>query len=106
MTPPVADPAGPDPVTSGGAPWWRRDLVHPRWIIAKGFLFLVVGGLAVALAFLVPGKGLIFASAYAVSLWAFCRFYFFAFYVITHYVDPAYRFSGLCDFLVWLRRRR
>jgi hypothetical protein len=33
-----------------------------------------------------------------VAIWAFCRAYYFAFYVIEHYVDPAYRFSGLIDF--------
>ncbi|CAN0351555.1 unnamed protein product, partial [Ectocarpus sp. 4 AP-2014] len=30
---------------------------------------------------------------------AFCRFYFFAFYVIQHDTDPGYRYTGLLDFL-------
>jgi hypothetical protein len=35
----------------------------------------------------------------------FCRFYYFAFYVIEHYVDPGYRFSGLgSSFLDWLSK--
>ena len=41
-----------------------------------------------------------------VCVWAFCRFYFFAFYVIGRWVDPSYRFSGLGDFVVWCLRRR
>ena len=35
------------------------------------------------------------AALLAVSVWAFCRAYYFAFYVIERYVDPTYRFSGL-----------
>lgn len=34
----------------------------------------------------------------AIAIWAFCRAYYFAFYVIQHYIDPRYRFSGLLDF--------
>ena len=32
------------------------------------------------------------------AIWGFCRAYYFAFYVIQHYVDPSYKFSGLIDF--------
>jgi hypothetical protein len=35
----------------------------------------------------------------ALLVWAFCRFYNFAFYVIEHYVDSTYRFAGLFAFL-------
>lgn len=33
-----------------------------------------------------------------VCVWAFCRAYYFAFYVIERYVDREYRFSGLLSF--------
>jgi len=35
-------------------------------------------------------------------------YYYFAFYVIQHYVDPAYRFSGLWSFVCywWCGERR
>lgn len=36
-----------------------------------------------------------------ITIWAFCRAYYFAFYVIEHYVDPHYRFAGLVDFLYY-----
>ena len=39
------------------------------------------------------------------SIWSFCRFYYFAFYVIEHYVDPNYRYSGLLSLVVFLFRR-
>jgi len=40
-----------------------------------------------------------------ISVWAFCRLYYFMFYVIEHYVDPGYRFAGLWSFVVWACRR-
>jgi hypothetical protein len=35
------------------------------------------------------------AGFLVVAVWSFRRFYYFAFYVLERYVDPAYRFSGL-----------
>ncbi|MEO1615760.1 MAG: hypothetical protein AAFV88_07935 [Planctomycetota bacterium] len=37
-----------------------------------------------------------------IAIWGFCRAYYFAFYVIEHYVDPEYQFSGLIDFVRYL----
>ena len=42
----------------------------------------------------------------ALAVWCFCRFYYFAFYVIEHYVDPGYRFSGLGSFVGYLLSKR
>jgi hypothetical protein len=42
----------------------------------------------------------------ALTIWGFCRAYYFAFYVIEHYVDPGYRFSGLFTFACYIIRRR
>lgn len=42
----------------------------------------------------------------ALTVWAFCRAYYFAFYVIEHYADPNYRFAGLIWFLGYAVRRR
>ena len=39
-----------------------------------------------------------------VTIWAFCRAYYFAFYVIEHYVDSRYRFSGLWSFVAYCLR--
>ena len=41
-----------------------------------------------------------------IAIWSFCRFYYFAFYVIEHYVDPTYRFAGLSSFLKYLIGRK
>jgi hypothetical protein len=42
----------------------------------------------------------------ALTVWGFCRAYYFAFYVIEHYVDPGYRFSGLFSFACYVIRRK
>jgi len=39
------------------------------------------------------------------TIWAFCRCYYFAFYVIEHYVDANYRYAGLLSFVrYWIRK--
>ena len=82
-----------------------KDLTDSRWIKLKGILFLVVGSLSSAL-ILVEHHDLKTALLLAMSVWCFCRFYYFAFYVIEHYVDPGYRFSGLWSFSRYLLSRR
>lgn len=82
-----------------------RDLKSARWIHLKGWLFLVIGVLA--------GTGLWLDSPTArtailigLCVWGFCRFYYYAFYVIERYTDPQYKFAGLLDFLIYLVRSR
>jgi len=82
-----------------------KDLSNPFWIKLKGILFLVIGIVCVVLLFLDNPKwqtGVLLAMA----IWSFCRFYYFAFYVIEKYVDPSYKFSGLINFAKYLLRRR
>lgn len=43
-----------------------------------------------------------FALLLAVAIWAFARAYYFAFYVIEHYIDPGFRYAGLFAFLKYL----
>ena len=81
------------------------DLKNPSLIIIKGFLFLGLGLLASTL-LLLEAWNIKVLLLLVVSVWAFCRFYYFAFYVIEHYVDPQYRFAGLCSFFRYLLRRR
>jgi hypothetical protein len=74
-----------------------KDLTSPFWIKLKGILFLCIGLVAAALIFL-DRPALKTAVLLAVVIWSFCRFYYFAFYVIEKYVDPGYKFSGLISF--------
>ena len=82
-----------------------KDLTNPNWIKFKGILFLVVGLISSAL-LIFERPSLKVVLLLAVSVWCFCRFYYFAFYVIEHYVDPGYRFSGLWSFAVYLVSKR
>ncbi len=82
-----------------------RDLTDPFWIKLKGGLFLLVGLLASAL-LLIDHPELPAAIYLGVAIWCFCRFYYFAFYVITHYFDPQFKFSGLWAFARYLLARK
>jgi hypothetical protein len=74
-----------------------RDLTGTRWIKIKGALFLFLGLLAAAL-LLLDHPTWRAAALLILTVWAFCRFYYFAFYVIERYVDHGYRFSGMFSF--------
>jgi len=67
----------------------------------KGVLFLFLGLLSGALLFLEHPSFQV-GVLLTVAIWSFCRFYYFAFYVIERYVDPEYRFSGLLSFARYL----
>jgi len=81
------------------------DLKNPRWIYAKGFLFLFAGALAAAL-LLMDSPNARTGVLLALTVWCFARFYYFVFYVIEHYVDPGYRFAGLVAFVRYLLSKR
>lgn len=80
------------------------DLTSHKLIIAKGFLFLVAGALA-TVGLLLEHPELRTAFLLAIAVWCFARFYYFAFYVLEHYVDPQYRFAGLGSFAAYFWRR-
>lgn len=81
------------------------DLKDPRWILAKGFLFLLLAMMA-AVGILVTTPTWQMAVLLALALWAACRWYYFMFYVIEHYVDPSFKFAGLGSFVRYLRSGR
>lgn len=82
-----------------------KDLTSARWIKIKGFLFLLIGIVSAVLIFL-DAPDWKTAVLLALVIWSFCRFYYFAFYVIEKYVDPGYKFSGLISFIKYLLQRR
>lgn len=84
------------------------DLKNPAWMYVKAALLLVIGGLTFAL-LLVPQTLGSRIALQCLMAWAFARAYFFAFYVIEHYIDVDYKFSGLLNFFQHLfasRKRR
>jgi uncharacterized membrane protein len=82
-----------------------KDLSNPTLIKLKGILFLLIGVLS-ALLLVLETQSLKVAILLAIAIWCFCRFYYFAFYVIQQYVDPGYRFSGLWSFFVYLYSKK
>ena len=80
------------------------DLKSARWIVAKGFLFLLAGAMASVL-ILVEAGTIRVAGLHFLAIWCFCRFYYFAFYVVQHYIDPQFKFAGLGSVLAFLMKR-
>lgn len=81
------------------------DLRNPVWMYLKAVLLVVIGCTGFALVWL-ESRTLRTAALLALTVWAFCRAYYFAFYVVEKYVDPSHRFSGLLSFLRYLAGRR
>jgi hypothetical protein len=82
-----------------------QDIKSPRVLWLKATLFLFIGLASAGLLFL-ETPTLRVAFLLALAIWGFCRAYYFAFYVIEHYIDPRFRFSGLIAFLRYAVRQR
>lgn len=81
------------------------DIKSERLLYWKGYLFGFLGLLA--------GGTLIWENfgwrnmtLLAITIWAFCRFYYFLFYVIEKYADPGFKFAGVGSFLKHRMARR
>lgn len=82
-----------------------KNLTNSTLIQVKGFLFLFIGTVTLVL-FAFERPTLKQIALLALAIWSFCRFYYFAFYVIERYVDPSYRFVGLLSFASYLIRKK
>lgn len=80
------------------------DLSDARWIHIKGWLFLVLSGLAVV-GLLLPSFTVQNVAFVAIALWGACRWYYYMFYVIEKYVDSEFRFAGLGSVLKYLAKK-
>jgi hypothetical protein len=80
------------------------DIRSPSLLKLKGALFLFVGILAAALLGLLIHPLLTWQVVllFLTSIWAFCRAYYFCFYVMEHYADPNFRYAGLLDLFLHL----
>lgn len=81
------------------------DLKDPRLIYLKAALFLIIG-LACAGAVFALNPQWLTALLLLLAIWAFCRLYYFCFYVIEKYIDSSYRFAGLHSVVIYLLSRR
>ena len=82
-----------------------KDITNSRWIKFKGILFLATALLSFGL-IVAEHPEVKLVLLLGITVWSFCRFYYFAFYVIEHYVDPNYRFSGLWSFVRYFFSRQ
>lgn len=83
------------------------DITNPKILKLKGALFLLLGILSggIIISLLPDWRVLLLL---AICVWAFSRFYYFAFYVLHHYADGDFRYSGLLDlarYLVFTKRK-
>ena len=81
------------------------DLKNPKVIYFKAFLFLVCGSLAAG-TLIMQSPTLTTAFLVAMTIWSFCRLYYFMFYVIEHYVDSDFRFSGIVPLIAHIIKHR
>ena len=72
--------------------------------LKAGLLLLI--GISSAALILAENPSLKLAILLAITVWAFARAYYFAFYVIERYIDPQFKFSGLGSFVRHLYTRR
>jgi hypothetical protein len=81
------------------------DIRSPRLLYLKAALLLSTG-LTATIILLIEHPSVKFAALLAIAIWAFARTYYFAFYVIEHYIDSGYKYAGLFSFLQYAFRRR
>lgn len=80
-------------------------MTSSRVMLLKAILFLILGAIAAVWLFAAQPHGTT-AVLIAILAWASARLYYFAFYVVTAYVDPTYRFSGIVAALLHTARHR
>ncbi len=82
-----------------------KDIKNKDLIVFKGLMFLLLGILASAILIaIVPRLDVI--ALLVIAVWSFCRFYYFAFYVIENYVDGDHKFGGLYAVFVYIVKRK
>lgn len=82
-----------------------KDLRSPKLMWLKGVLFIAIG-LASAGLILVETPTVRTALLLVLTIWSFCRAYYFAFYVLEKYVDPQFRFAGLWSIMRYILKGR
>jgi hypothetical protein len=81
------------------------DIKNRRLLLAKGVLFLILGLLAFAV-ILYENPNLRTLALLLIAVWAFCRFYYFLFYVLENYAGRDKKYAGILDALVFILRRK
>jgi hypothetical protein len=77
------------------------DITSPGLLKLKGALFLFLGLLS-GTVLLLPIFSWRSLGLLLLTVWAFCRAYYFCFYVMHHYVDARFRYAGLWSLVRFL----
>lgn len=80
------------------------DITNKKLIILKGILFFVIGTMT-AILIVQLTESILVLVLFGVGVWAFCRFYYFLFYVLEKYVGIEGRYAGIADLLIRLLRK-
>ena len=81
------------------------DITNKNLLYLKGSLFLL-GGIIASIILIIEHPSLKVVVLLGISVWCFARSYYFAFYVIEHYIDENYKFSGLWSFVLYMLRTK
>ncbi len=83
----------------------NEDLKSKRLMYLKAILFVIAGMIC---CFLILLENFSWRNVLLliVTIWCFARAYYFVFYVIEHYIDSDYKFSGLWSFCKYQYRKR
>ena len=81
------------------------DLPHAGWMWLKAILFFVIGTMCVG-ALCIEYSNVRDIALLLLAIWAFCRLYYFCFYVIENYIDSKFKFASLWSVLIYLWRKR
>lgn len=81
------------------------DLKSPWLMYAKAGLLIFAGAMAVA-GILIEAPSWRVAALLAIAVWAFCRVYYFMFYVIERWIDPRFRFAGVWSAATYMMKQR
>lgn len=81
------------------------DIKSARLIHLKGWLFLVLALIA-GIALVLPVFSWQNLVLLLICVWAGCRWYYYLFYVIEHYIDPGFKFSSILDALRYLLKTK
>ncbi|MDF3058792.1 MAG: hypothetical protein K0R17_3007 [Rariglobus sp.] len=78
-----------------------QDIQSKPLLHAKGLLFLLVGLLAAG-AILLESPRMQTFLLLLITIWAFCRFYYYLFYVLENYAGRDRKYAGLFDALKFI----
>lgn len=81
-----------------------KDIKNLKLLYFKGLIFLL-GGIIASVILIIEFPMFKTVLLLAAAIWCFARAYYFAFYVIEHYIDGYYKFSGLWSFFVYMLGR-